>query len=129
MCVSFDHTGAFYKSQWEDKYLVLFHFGSHSEGTDVWHFFSCAFASGTTLPQGAVPSWRPCTPLSQLRALAVDEVLICSSSHLPAWAGSGQTWDRRIEKQNIAFFMPSSMKQSAICAGTILLFKHSRQPF
>lgn len=94
MCVSLDHTGAFYESQWEEKYLVLFHFGSHSEGTDVWHLFSWVFASGTMLPQSAVPSWHPRTPLSQLRALAVDEVLTCSSSHLPARAGSGQTWHR-----------------------------------
>lgn len=59
-------------------------------------FFSYVFASGTTLPQGTVPSWHPHTPLSQLRALAEDEVLTCSSSHLPAWASSGQTWDRPI---------------------------------
>lgn len=57
--------------------------------------------------------------LSQLRALVVDEVLICSFSHLPAWAGSGQTWDRPTLKKSIALLMPSSVKQSAIRTGTV----------
>lgn len=104
-----DHTGVFYKSWCEEKY-----FGSHSEGTDVWHFFSCFLQ--VALPEGAVPSSAP----------PADEVLTHCSSHLPAWAGSGQTWDRAIYKQNIAHFVPS-LKQSAMCVGTIL-FKHSRQP-
>lgn len=75
--------------------MALLASGLHSEGTDAWHFFSRVAASGTTLPHGAVPSWRPRSPLSQLW-LPADEVLARSSSHLPAWAGSGQTWERPI---------------------------------
>lgn len=105
-------------------------FINHSVKKSIW-FFSILVPTVRAQMSGifsvAFCKWhhaaRGCS--AKLRAPAADEVLTCCSSHLPAWAGSGQTWDRAIYKQNIAHFMPS-WKQSAICVGTIL-FKHSRQ--